>query len=76
MKKPNVKFGSIMQVKDGKAYKLKIQKGKVLEHDICCDCGLVHLTEYHIKKDHIKVTVWRDDKLTKKQRKRKQVINA
>jgi hypothetical protein len=75
MKKPKAKFGPIMQVKNGKSYKIWLGKnGSTKEYDICCDCGLVHLTEYKPKKDHIKLTVWRDDKRTKQQRKRKQVV--
>ena len=74
MKQPKAKFGPIMQVKNGESYTIKLHKGKVLDYDICCDCGLVHLTEYVPKKKSMQITVWRDDKLTKKQRKRKQVI--
>jgi len=77
MKKPKIKFGPIMQVKQGKSYKLGLaEDGSTTEYDICCDCGLVHLTLYKVKKDHIRVTVWRDDKFTKKQRKRKQVVGV
>jgi len=75
MKKPKIKFGPIMQVKQGKPYKIYLGKdGSTTEYDICCDCGLVHLTKYKPKKDHIRVTVWRDDKRTEQQRKRKQVV--
>ena len=76
MKRPKAIFGPIMQVKNGQSYTLKLSRSKVLDYDICCDCGLVHLTEYKVKKNQLQFTVWRDEKQTKKQRKRKQVIST
>lgn len=37
---------------------------------VCCDCGLTHRYDVHIRKGGIvELTIWRDDWLTQKERK-------
>ena len=72
MEKPNLRFTKTTQVLDGKAYKWYQRKnGTYLEASVCCDCLLVHIVEMKPNKNYMRIKVWRDDKETKRLRKRK-----
>lgn len=52
---------------DGEWYRPKPMRG---HREICCDCGLVHVTDFKIIKGEIHIRSYRDDKLTAKERAR------
>ena len=65
MKKPNIQFGKIEHVKDGKAYYwAQRSDGTFVESSICCDCDLVHTIEMKPVKGRMRVKVWREDEKT------------
>ena len=47
-------------VTDGEWIRVPMRNGK----DQCCDCGLVHKTNYRIVDGHVEVQVFRDGRAT------------
>ena len=56
---------NVVQIYDGAWYALG-----GFDRDMCCDCGLVHVTEYKIEKGRIMFRAVRDDKATAEQRRK------
>lgn len=58
----------VIQIEDGKWYAVAFGKKPFLEE--CCDCGLVHSTRFKLENGRVWVQYNRDEKRTKKARKR------
>lgn len=52
-----------VQVQEGRWYALG-----AFDHDECCDCSLIHKTEYRLDKGRLFFRTWRDDAATKRAR--------
>jgi len=69
MKKPNIYFGKLKQVVDGKAYYWNERSdGTYVEVSVCCDCDLVHTIEMKPVKGRMRVKVWREEQATEELR--------
>jgi len=72
MERPFAQVGKVEHVESGKTHRYYMRNGgSAVVYTICCDCSLVHLEKLTPHKKYIAVTVWRDDELTAKFRKRK-----
>jgi hypothetical protein len=73
--KPKAVVGKVEQAQEGKTHRyFRRKNGTAVAYTICCDCGLTHLETFTPRKRYIAVKVWRDEKLTRKFRGKRNIV--